>query len=128
MGLKKLKDLFITKRSSILCVLMVALMLITNVPVATVNANENDIDETETEVVYIESLEKEITNTNNERYKLSVSFGQDDKVVLGSKIEANEITKENENYDEYLNRVLDLTKANEYAFKFYSLSIVNDEE
>ena len=128
MGLKKLKDLFITKRSSILCVLMVALLLITSVPIATVNANENDVDNGETEVVYVESLEKEITNTNNQRYKLSVSFNDEEKVILGSKIEAVEIAKENETYNECLSRVLQLTGSSEFTFKFYSLSINNEEE
>ena len=128
MGFKKLKDLFITKRSSILCVLMVALLLITNVPVATVNANENDVDNSETEVVYTQALEKEINNINGDRYKLSVSFSEDEKVTLGSEVLANEITGDNETYNEYLNRVLGLTESNEYNFRFYSLSIVNEEE
>lgn len=128
MGFKKLKDLFISKRSSILCVLMVVLMVITTIPTATINANENDVDNSETEVVYTQALEKEINNTNSDRYKLSVSFSEEEKVVLGSEILTNEITEENETYNEYLNRVLELTQSNEYRFKLYSLSIVNKEE
>lgn len=125
---KKLKDLFITKRSSILCVLMVALLLITNIPVSTISADDDVTNDSENEVVYINSLEKEISNTNNKKYKLSVSFKDDEKIVLGTNIVAKEITKDSNNYNGYLSRAKGLIDVTSYSYKFYSLSIENEEE
>lgn len=125
---KKLKDLFITKRSSILCVLMVALLLITTIPASTITADDEVENNEEAETVYVYSLEKELYNNNNEKYKLSVSFNDDDKINFGSEIIANEITEDSNKYNEYLSRAKGLIDVTTYSYRFYSLSVVYEEE